>query len=73
MDLNELLSNHQRALMNANHARSSDDKVTYFDLVAYYAKRIREHRARLGFPRLPWFVTPVSPDDNRSSSGTAPQ
>ena len=41
MDLNQLLSNHQRALMNANQARSMTDKTTYFDLVGYYAKRIR--------------------------------
>jgi hypothetical protein len=55
MDLNQLLSNHQRALFNASRAGSADDKTTYFDLVAHYEKRLREHRDRLGLPRYSWF------------------
>ena len=64
MDLNQLLSNHQRALMNANQARSMTDKTTYFDLVGYYAKRIRAHRDRLGLPRAPWLVTSAPPEED---------
>lgn len=44
MTLEELLGNHRRAQMNAMNARSRDGRQTYFDLVAYYAKRIREAR-----------------------------
>ena len=44
MTLNELLGNHRRAQVNAMSAGSRDARETYFDLVAYYAKRIREAR-----------------------------
>jgi hypothetical protein len=44
MTLNELLGNHRRAQVNAMNAGSRDGRDTYFDLVAYYAKRIREAR-----------------------------
>ena len=64
MDLNQLLSNHQRALMNANQARSMTDKTTYFDLVGYYAKRIRHIGTGLGLPRAPWLVTSAPPEED---------
>jgi hypothetical protein len=64
MDLNELLSNHQRALMNARQARSMVDKKTYFDLVGYYAKRIQAYRDRLGLPRASWLVRSALPEED---------
>lgn len=51
MTLDQLIENHQRALSNARHAGAPDEKLTYFDLVEYYAKRIRERRHELGLPR----------------------
>ena len=44
MTLEELLGNHRRAQVNAMSAGSRDGRQTYFDLVAYYAKRISEAR-----------------------------
>ena len=60
MDLSELQANHRRALLNAGSAQSMTDKRTYFDLVGYYAKRIRDCRARLGIPRHSWQDLPPS-------------
>lgn len=54
MDLNQLLANHQRAVMNQRSAKSLADRKTYFDLVGYYAERIRKHRLDSGLPRYPW-------------------
>jgi hypothetical protein len=54
MDLNQLLHQHQRALMNADGAASLEDRQSYFDLVGYYASRIRKFRERLGLPRYHW-------------------
>ena len=54
MDLNELHFHHQLAIMNRTTARSIDDRTTYFDLVEYYAKRIRQTRADAGLPRARW-------------------
>lgn len=54
MDLNELLANHQRALMNQRHAKTMADRATYFDLVGYYSERIRKHRIDVGLPRHMW-------------------
>lgn len=54
MDLNQLLANHQRALHNQRSASSLEDRNTYFDLVGYYAERIRKHRLSVGLPRHPW-------------------
>ncbi len=54
MDLNELYFHHQLAIMNSNTARSVDDRNTYFDLVEYYAKRIRKSRDDAGIPRVSW-------------------
>ncbi|MEE4155518.1 MAG: hypothetical protein V2I27_15270 [Erythrobacter sp.] len=44
MDLNQLLYNHQVALMNQRGSTVRADRETYFDLVEYYAKRIRDTR-----------------------------
>lgn len=68
MDLKQLLTNHQRASTNASQACSDSDKATYFDLVAYYAKRIREHRDKLGLPRAVWPTTPEAPADDTLKS-----
>ena len=57
MDLNQLLYNHQLALMNEQSSSSLDERETYFDLVQYYAKRIREFRERAGLPRYKWINT----------------
>ncbi|MEE1878204.1 hypothetical protein [Altererythrobacter litoralis] len=54
MDLNQLLYQHQIAAMNQQHSRSTDDRETYFNLVEYYSKRIREFRAGAGLPRYVW-------------------
>lgn len=54
MDLNQLLHHHQRAMMSANGAASLEDRQTYFDLVGYYARRIRKFRERAGLPRYHW-------------------
>lgn len=40
----QLIDNHQRAIRNASQARLHSDRKTCFDLVAYYAKRIRVAR-----------------------------
>lgn len=54
MDMNQLFSNHQRAMMNARLAASSGDRAAYFDLSEHYAKRIREYRTVRGLPRYRW-------------------
>jgi len=54
MDLNQLLYQHQIAVMNQQHSRSAEDQATYFNLVEYYSKRIREFRAGAGLPRYVW-------------------
>lgn len=54
MDLNQLLFNHQLALMNQHAARGAEDEAAYFDLVGYYAERIRKQRISAGLPRYPW-------------------
>ena len=40
MTLEQLIRNHELAKANAARAESADERETYFDLVAYYAKRI---------------------------------
>jgi len=47
MDLNELLKQHQIALINAEQHGSGQGKSN-FCLVGHYAKRIRSLRAELG-------------------------
>lgn len=54
MDLNQLLSNHQRAVMNQRSAKSLADRTTYFDLVGYYEERIRKYRVNAGVSRYSW-------------------
>lgn len=60
MDLNELLSNHRRASLNAREERPRGNRQTCFDLVGYYAKRIHRYRDRLGIPRHTWSEHPGS-------------
>lgn len=59
MDLNQLLYNHQRALMAQHQARSAQEREPYFDLVGHYAEKLRKYRVAAGPPRYPW------PDDPR--------
>ena len=54
MDLNQLLSNQQRALMNQRSAKSLNDRNTYFDLAGYYGERIRKYRLTVGLERYEW-------------------
>jgi hypothetical protein len=54
MDLNQLLHQHQVALINLDEAHSEDDRMSRFDLVGHYAKRIREFRAGVGLPPQLW-------------------
>lgn len=56
MDLNQLLYQHQRALMNERHGATPEDRETYFDLVNYYAKRIRESRRESGADEHRWAI-----------------
>ncbi|WP_447761732.1 hypothetical protein [Sphingopyxis panaciterrae] len=48
MDLNELLYQHQIALMSVGQAERDGDSVRSFDLPLYYARRINEYRERRG-------------------------
>lgn len=54
MDMNQLFSNHQRAVMNARKAESVDDRTANVDLVEHYATRIHRYRAKLGLPLYRW-------------------
>ncbi|MBD2840890.1 hypothetical protein [Erythrobacter rubeus] len=56
MDLNELLYQHQRAVMNERQSTDRADRETYFDLVDYYAKRIRESRREGGVVDHRWAI-----------------
>jgi hypothetical protein len=56
MDLNELLANHQRAVMNQRASNTRADRETYFDLVEYYARRIRNHRRSSGVGDHRWAI-----------------
>ena len=58
MDLNQLLYQHQRALMNQRDSAARADRETYFDLVEYYAKRIDEQRRAGGARGNRWHVPP---------------
>lgn len=58
MDLNQLLANHQIAVMNQCSAKTLQDRRTYFDLVGYYSERIRKHRIEVGLPRYSWTDAP---------------
>jgi hypothetical protein len=50
MDLNELLFQHQRAIL---HADRGTPEAVGFDLVGHYAHRIRRLRERLGVVAYP--------------------
>lgn len=54
MDLNQLLANHQIAVFNQRNAKTMADRTTYFDLVGYYAERIRKYRLEAGVPSHLW-------------------
>lgn len=54
MDLNQLLYNHQLAMMNARRSRSDEDHSAYFDLVGFYAKKIQSWRSSEGLPATTW-------------------
>jgi hypothetical protein len=56
MDLNELLYQHQRAILHAGRAVPGPGPSS-FDLVGHYAGRIRQLRERLGVVGYPeWMV-----------------
>ena len=46
MTLEQLIRNHELAKANAARSQSAEERETYFDLVAYYAKRIRAAQSR---------------------------
>ncbi len=54
MDLNQLLYNHQLAMLNAQQASSCERRESHFDLVVYYAKRIRAWRDAKGLSGVGW-------------------
>lgn len=56
MDLNQLLYQHQRAIMNERQSTDREARETYFDLVEYYAKRIRECRRAAGVAEYRWRI-----------------
>ena len=60
MTIDQLISNYELAKTNA--ARSGSVQKTCFDLVGYYAKRVRSARGGMGL--LPWAETPrpLAPD-----------
>lgn len=58
MTLEQLIRNYELAKANAVRSNSAEERKTYFDLVAYYAKRIREAQNRDGR-----YVADWSPDE----------
>ena len=44
MTLDQLIFNYELAMANAARSGSLEDRKTYFDLVGYYARRIRSVR-----------------------------
>lgn len=54
MDLNQLLYNHQWAMMNAGRSGSGASRAAQFDLVEYYSKRIARWRFDAGLGSTPW-------------------
>lgn len=46
MTLEQLIRNHEQAKANAARSRSAEERETYFDLVTYYAERIRAAKKR---------------------------
>lgn len=56
MDLNQLLFQHQRALIRYAADRASDRNGYQFDLVQHYERRIRRLRRELGVVGYPSWV-----------------
>lgn len=54
MTLEQLIRNHELAKANAARSTSAEERETYFDLVAYYAKRIRAAQSRSGRHLTDW-------------------
>ncbi len=48
MTLEQLIRNHELAKANAARSSSAEERETYFDLAAYYAKRIRAAQGKAG-------------------------
>ncbi|NYH95966.1 hypothetical protein [Novosphingobium marinum] len=63
MTLEQLIRNHELAKTNAARSNSAEERQTHFDLVAYYAKRIRAAQSRTGR-----HVTEWSQDDRHEGS-----
>lgn len=53
MDLNQLLDQHQRALLSRSERDAAGGSHS-FDLVAYYERRIRNLRQKLGVRQYSW-------------------
>lgn len=66
MPINDLLRHHQLARINAAEAEASEDRETYFDLVGYYAGRIRQWREDEGLPNEGWPGTEARPSWTRN-------
>lgn len=66
MAINELLYDHQLAMLNAQRAQSLEDRDTYLDLVGYYAKRITAWRRANGLSETGW------PRDERTDNAANP-
>lgn len=54
MTLEQLMRNHELAKVNAACSQSAEERETYFDLVAYYAKRIRAAQSKGGRFAIDW-------------------
>lgn len=54
MKLEQLMRNHELAKANAARSISDEERETYFDLVAYYAKRIRTVQSRADRHATDW-------------------
>lgn len=54
MTLEQLMRNHELAKANAARSESAEEHETYFDLVAYYAKRIRAAQSKGGRHETDW-------------------
>lgn len=52
--VNQLLYDHQLAMLNAQNACSDKDHATYSDLAAFYGELIYEWRRAAGLPDTGW-------------------
>ena len=57
MDLNELLFQHQVALLNARHNARDPFLGSRFDMVQHYNRRLRKLRQELGVMHCPDWLT----------------